>query len=52
MTIKEMEQRVLELMKKNRMNTNDEILFIDIVTIYAQAQQDLLKKQLKELKEK
>lgn len=46
------DNRVLELMKEQGLNTKDEILVIDIAIIYEIAQQDLLKQQLKNMKGK
>lgn len=46
------DNRVLELMKEQGLDTKDEILVINIAIIYATAQQDLLKQQLKNMKGK
>jgi len=50
MTIQEIDKRILELMKENKLNPNDEKLRIDLAIIYTEAQRDLLKEQIEDKK--
>ena len=49
MTIQQINKRILELMKENKLNINDEKLRIDLAIIYTEAQRDLLKEQIQEI---
>lgn len=52
MTIKQIDKRIVELMKENKLNVNDKKLRIDLAIIYTEAQRDLLKENIKELETK
>jgi len=44
-----MNKRIIELMKENGMNINDELLVSNVTIIYMTAQRDFIKEQLEDL---